>query len=82
MGFEPMRAEHNRLAVYRLNHSATSSYEWHQLFNRAQVQGLPLVGRLVNMMTVSTSGELLISSSSSSSPSVIAVSYKWEGKYH
>ena len=25
MGFEPTRAEHNRLAVYRLNHSATSS---------------------------------------------------------
>ena len=24
-GFEPMRAEHNGLAVYRLNHSATSS---------------------------------------------------------
>lgn len=25
MGLEPTRAEHNRLAVYRLNHSATSS---------------------------------------------------------
>ena len=25
MGFEPMRAEHNGLAVHRLNHSATSS---------------------------------------------------------
>ena len=25
MGFEPTRAEPNRLAVYRLNHSATSS---------------------------------------------------------
>ncbi|CAI9154812.1 unnamed protein product [Rangifer tarandus platyrhynchus] len=27
MGFEPTRAEHNGLAVHRLNHSATSS--WH-----------------------------------------------------
>ena len=26
MGFEPTRAEHNGLAVHRLNHSATSSY--------------------------------------------------------
>ena len=25
MGFEPMRAEHNGLAVHRLNHSATLS---------------------------------------------------------
>ena len=25
MGFEPMRAEHNGLAIHRLNHSATSS---------------------------------------------------------
>ena len=25
MGFEPTRAEHNGLAVHRLNHSATSS---------------------------------------------------------
>ena len=25
MGFEPMGAEHNRLAVHRLNHSPTSS---------------------------------------------------------
>ena len=28
MGFEPTRAEHNGLAVHRLNHSATSSYKW------------------------------------------------------
>ncbi len=27
MGFEPTRAEHNGLAVHRLNHSATSSAE-------------------------------------------------------
>ena len=27
MGFEPTRAEHNGLAVHRLNHSATSSLE-------------------------------------------------------
>ena len=27
MGFEPTRAEHNGLAVHRLNHSATSSYD-------------------------------------------------------
>ncbi len=27
MGFEPTRAEHNGLAVHRLNHSATSSYK-------------------------------------------------------
>ena len=27
MGFEPTRAEHNGLAVHRLNHSATSSVE-------------------------------------------------------
>nr|XP_045247729.1 uncharacterized protein LOC123573092 [Macaca fascicularis] len=27
MGFEPTRAEHNGLAVHRLNHSATSSHE-------------------------------------------------------
>ena len=27
MGFEPTRAEHIGLAVQRLNHSATSSYE-------------------------------------------------------
>ncbi len=27
MGFEPTRAEHNGLAVHRLNHSATSSSE-------------------------------------------------------
>src|SRR4029434_4967101 len=26
MGFEPRRAEHNGLAVHRLNHSATSSH--------------------------------------------------------
>jgi hypothetical protein len=26
MGFEPTRAEHNGLAVHRLNHSATASY--------------------------------------------------------
>ena len=26
MGFEPTRAEHNGLAVHRLNHSATLSY--------------------------------------------------------
>ena len=26
MGFEPTRAEHNGLAVHRLNHSATSSF--------------------------------------------------------
>ena len=26
MGFEPMRAEHNGLAVHRLNHSATLSH--------------------------------------------------------
>ena len=26
MGFEPMRAEHNGLAVHRLNHSATLSF--------------------------------------------------------
>ena len=26
MGFEPTRAEHNGLAVHRLNHSATSSW--------------------------------------------------------
>ena len=28
MGFEPTRAEHNGLAVHRLNHSATSSWEY------------------------------------------------------
>ena len=28
MGFEPTRAEHNGLAVHRLNHSATSSGWW------------------------------------------------------
>ena len=28
MGFEPTRAEHNGLAVHRLNHSATSSPAW------------------------------------------------------
>ena len=27
MGFEPTRAEHNGLAVHRLNHSATSSLD-------------------------------------------------------
>ena len=27
MGFEPTRAEHNGLAVHRLNHSATPSYD-------------------------------------------------------
>jgi hypothetical protein len=27
MGFEPTRAEHNGLAVHRLNHSATSSIQ-------------------------------------------------------
>ncbi len=26
MGFEPTRAEHNGLAIHRLNHSATSSH--------------------------------------------------------
>ncbi len=45
MGFEPTRAEHNGLAVHRLNHSATSSSfashlfkmpdSDHQLFSRA-----------------------------------------------
>ena len=29
MGFEPTRAEHNGLAVHRLNHSATSSHISH-----------------------------------------------------
>ena len=30
MGFEPTRAEHNGLAVHRLNHSATSSWNRRQ----------------------------------------------------
>ncbi len=29
MGFEPTRAEHNGLAIHRLNHSATSSHIKH-----------------------------------------------------
>ena len=32
MGFEPTRAEHNGLAVHRLNHSATSSHVVHHFF--------------------------------------------------
>ena len=28
MGFEPTRAEHNGLAVHRLNHSATPSHDY------------------------------------------------------
>ena len=32
MGFEPMRAEHNGLAVHRLNHSATLSSQFSQVF--------------------------------------------------
>ena len=34
MGFEPTRAEHNGLAVHRLNHSATSSWmQGHEIGN-------------------------------------------------
>ena len=32
MGFEPTRAEHNGLAVHRLNHSATSSNCHYQIY--------------------------------------------------
>ena len=37
MGFEPTRAEHNGLAVHRLNHSATSSSEYHYTFTLCAV---------------------------------------------
>ena len=33
MGFEPMRAEHNGLAVHRLNHSATLSAQFSHVFS-------------------------------------------------
>ena len=34
MGFEPTRAEHNGLAVHRLNHSATLSYTPQHRYNQ------------------------------------------------
>ena len=34
MGFEPTRAEHNGLAVHRLNHSATSSPNAYRIFSK------------------------------------------------
>ena len=34
MGFEPMRAEHNGLAVHHLNHSATLSYALKKHYNQ------------------------------------------------
>ena len=37
MGFEPTRAEHNGLAVHRLNHSATSSSEYRLTFTVCEV---------------------------------------------
>ena len=44
MGFEPTRAEHNGLAVHRLNHSATSS--WKPLYSSSLIKkkGLTDVG--------------------------------------
>ena len=59
MGFEPTRAEHNGLAVHRLNHSATSSDEgagasiqsWRPMYNlpNALTSGKPAVVRVVRV---------------------------------
>lgn len=49
MGFEPTRAEHNGLAVHRLDHSATSSY-W-EVNLSPEIQTFPVLKRLVTMVT-------------------------------
>ena len=49
MGFEPTRAEHNGLAVHRLNHSATSS----TMTNKSQIRVLKLFFKIVTLKTVS-----------------------------
>ena len=50
MGFEPTRAEHNGLAVHRLNHSATSS-TGRQLRISSLGSGFFLLGESVNLTT-------------------------------
>ena len=47
MGFEPTRAEHNGLAVHRLNHSATSSFLPHD----AQIRLFKLIFQIVTWNT-------------------------------
>ena len=49
MGFEPTRAEHIGLAVQRLNHSATSSLEFHSLLN---IYKLLVIGHLTPLDSV------------------------------
>ena len=49
MGFEPTRAEHNGLAVHRLNHSATSS----TMITRSQIRALKLFFKIVTLKRVS-----------------------------
>ena len=49
MGFEPTRAEHNGLAVHRLNHSATSS----TMKIESQIRVLNLFFKIVTLKRVS-----------------------------
>ena len=47
--FEPTRAEHNGLAVHRLNHSATSSFSERSLSPESQT--VPVLKTVVTMVT-------------------------------
>ena len=49
MGFEPTRAEHNGLAVHRLNNSATSSFSERSLSPESQT--VPVLKTVVTMVT-------------------------------
>ena len=49
MGLEPTRAEHNGLAVHRLDHSATSSYS--EVSLSPQIEIFPVLKRVVTMVT-------------------------------
>ena len=49
MGFKPTRAEHNGLAVHRLNHSATSSFSERSLSPESQT--VPVLKTVVTMVT-------------------------------
>ena len=53
MGFEPTRAEHNGLAVHRLNHSATASYEYYQISYTNFIMKIVFVVWIINLESTS-----------------------------
>ena len=61
MGFKPTRAEHNGLAVHRLNHSATPSHARGHL-SKVIAQVLNVIGTLNDLaeMLLSTSGHHIV----------------------